>query len=92
MIGNGLPVYRGYASQYGHGLGNVLGGIIRSAIPFMAPVVKSAGRSLLLAGAKKIQKKFKKKKKKPVKRTHAMPPGKRSKVKIVSKKPRDIFA
>ena len=104
MIGHGLPVYRGYSSQFGHGLGNILGGIIRSAIPWVTPVVKSAGREILLAGARKIQRKLKKKK--IVKRTvtkqlnnatrgkivKKMPPGKRIQKKKKSKGPRDIFA
>lgn len=34
MIGHGVPVYQGYASQYGHGLGNVLRGYMRRAIPY----------------------------------------------------------
>jgi hypothetical protein len=105
MIGHGLPVYRGYSSQYGHGLGNILGGIIRSAIPWVTPVVKSAGREILLAGARKIQRNLKKKKKdvkRPVtKQRHnattgkivkKMPPGKRIQRKKKFKGPRDIFA
>ena len=58
MIGYGMPVYTGYASQYGHGFGNVLGGLVRSAIPFIRPIVKSAGRKLLKAGVNKIEQKF----------------------------------
>ena len=58
MIGHGMPVYTGYASQYGHGFGNILGGIVRSAIPFIKPIVKSAGRKLLKAGVNKIEQKF----------------------------------
>lgn len=105
MIGHGLPVYRGYASQHGFGLGNILGGVIRSAIPFVAPIVKSAGREILLAGAKKIHRKLKKQK--DVKRVvnkqninttrkgsrkKKMPPGKIVQRKKKSKGPRDIFA
>jgi len=105
MIGHGLPVYRGYASQHGYGLGNVLGGIIRSAIPFVTPIVKSAGREILLAGAKKIQRKLKKHKdvkrvinKPKINNTRKVsgmkniPPGKMVKRKKKSKGPRDIFA
>ena len=64
MNGSGLPVYKGYASQYGHGLGNVLGGLVRSAIPLVAPLVKSAGKELLLKGAKTVQRTLRSKKKK----------------------------
>jgi len=45
-----IPVYRGYASQYGHGLGNVLGGIVRAALPMMKNVAKNAGKRLLHSG------------------------------------------
>ena len=45
-----IPVYQGYASQYGRGLGNVLGGLVRAAIPFVKKVAKSAGAKLLNAG------------------------------------------
>lgn len=91
MIGHSIPVYRGYASQYGHGLGNVLGGLFRSAMPFVGNIAKSAGKQLLETGvdyvAKKLTKKRRSKRKKtrPVKRTisrlrkvnkRRMPPGK----------------
>ena len=58
MIGNGMPVYAGYASQHGHGLGNILGGIVRSAIPFIMPAVKDAGKQLLREGVTTIQKRI----------------------------------
>ena len=57
MIGSGLPVYQGYSSQFGFGLGNILGGILRSAIPMITPIAKNAGRELLLAGVKRLQRK-----------------------------------
>jgi hypothetical protein len=50
MIGHAMPVYRGYASQYGHGLGNVLGGLVRSALPIAGKIAKSAGSKLLETG------------------------------------------
>ena len=81
MNGNGLPVYQGYASQYGYGLGNVLGGIIRSAIPIVTPIVKNAGKELLLAGAKTLQTKLKG-------NTHRRPPGILARPR---RKQRDIF-
>ena len=100
MIGHGLPVYQGYASQRGYGLGNVLGGIVRAAIPFIKPIAKSAGREILLAGAKKIQRKLKQQKgvkravskRKNMLRDRKIPPGKRAGSKKKSKTPRDIFA
>ena len=51
----GLPVFRGYNSQYGSGLGNVLGGIMRMAVPLIAPVVKRLGKSLVRAGAGRLE-------------------------------------
>ena len=105
MIGNGMPVYTGYASQYGHGLGNVLGGLFRAAIPFIKPIAKSAGRKLIRAGVDKIERNFLQDKQNVRKRKSSehMPikqQAKKRKVttkkKIVmnksSKKPRDIFS
>lgn len=43
-----MDVYRG---QYGRGLGGVLAGIARTAVPFILPTLKAVGRSLLLKGA-----------------------------------------
>lgn len=49
-----MSYYKGYMSQRGHGLGNVLGGILRAAIPIVGKtlkgVAKSTGRSLLRSG------------------------------------------
>ena len=97
MIGHGLPVYHGYASQYGHGLGNILGGIVRSAIPFVKPVLKSVGRNIVLDGTKKIQRALQKKKgvkrsKRKKVKNNKVPPGKRVRKTKSSKGPRDIFA
>ena len=55
MIGHAIPVYRGYSSQYGHGLGNVLGGMVRAAIPIMGNLAKKAGARLLNSGLDYIQ-------------------------------------
>ena len=55
MNGYGMPVYTGYASQHGYGLGNVLGGLVRSAIPFIMPAVKDARKQLLREGVNTIQ-------------------------------------
>lgn len=62
MIGHGVPVYTGYASQYGHGLGNVLGGLVRSAMPFVGKIARSAGNQLLETGLDFVSKKLKKRK------------------------------
>lgn len=61
MIGHSIPVYQGYASQYGHGLGNVLGGLIRSALPIVGKIAKSAGSQLLETGLNYVQNKIKRK-------------------------------
>jgi hypothetical protein len=57
-----MPVYRGYASQYGHGLGNVLGGLVRSAMPFVVKIAKSAGTQLLETGLDYVSKRLHKRK------------------------------
>lgn len=63
-----FPVYQGYASQYGRGLGNVLGGIVRAALPIVKTVAKKAGSHLLESGINYIQRKVN-----PAKRT-TLPP------------------
>ena len=70
MIGHAIPVYKGYASQYGHGLGNVLGGIVRSALPIVSNIAKSAGKELLRSGLNYVSKKIKKRKSSRNKRIH----------------------
>jgi hypothetical protein len=86
MKGAGLNVYRGYATQRGYGLGNTLRALIRSAVPIVSPIVKSAGKQLLLAGAKKLDSKLKKKSRTRKK----IVPGKVIRKKATGK-PRDIF-
>ena len=86
MIGHGMPVYTGYASQHGYGLGNVLGGLVRSAIPFIKPVVTSAGKKLLQEGVTRIQQKLNQSKSKRKKVIRSTRKSKRR------KQPRDIFA
>ena len=44
----GLPVFREYNSQYGSGMGNVLGGIMRMA-------VKRLQKSLVRVGARRLE-------------------------------------
>ena len=55
MIGHSIPVYRGYSSQYGHGLGNILGGMVRAAIPIVGNLAKKAGASILDKGINYLQ-------------------------------------
>lgn len=50
QIGHGLPVFRGSRAQKGHGLGNVLGGLFRSAMPLLKKGVKSLGKEALRTG------------------------------------------
>ena len=100
-----MNVYQGYASQYGHGLGNVLGGVARAALPIVRNIAKKAGAQLLDTGINYIQSQFKKKQpakratSRTVKRTtsHAAkhkkrtPPGKPVRSSNRKRKPRDIF-
>ena len=106
MIGHALPVYQGYASQYGHGLGNILGGLVRSALPVVSRVAKAAGAELLKTGIKAIKhKKATRHRQRPMRATPILqptksihkrkgPPGKRVSRKKTTKRshPRDIFA
>ena len=81
MIGHSIPVYQGYASQYGHGLGNILGGLVRSAIPIVGKIAKATGTQLLETGLNYISKKIKKRKAS----SHAPTVRKRSKTKHVNR-------
>ena len=99
-----MNVYQGYASQYGHGLGNVLGGVVRAALPIVKNIAKKAGAQLLDSGINYIQRQIKKKPAKratsrAVKRTTShsakhkkrTPPGKPVRSSNRKRKPRDIF-
>lgn len=51
QVGSGMPIYVGSQGQRGHGLGNVLGGLFRSAAPILKRGLKTAARSgLALVG------------------------------------------
>jgi len=50
-----MAVFRGYKSHYGAGLGNVLSGILRHAVPIFAPAIKNVGKTLVNAGANRLQ-------------------------------------
>lgn len=97
---SGIPVYQGYASQYGHGLGNVLGGVARAALPIVKSIAKKAGAQLLDQGINFVQDKILKRKRKPVKRATSTrpaqhkrrkPPGKPVRKSTRKRKARDIF-
>lgn len=50
--GRGLPVFSGEIYQRGYGFGGLLASLARRAIPFLAPLAKTVGRSLLKTGGK----------------------------------------
>lgn len=50
-----IPVY---SAQRGRGLGAVLGGIGRLALPFLKPVISKVGRKVLMSGAEAIADRF----------------------------------
>ena len=49
--GNGMPVYHGSAGQRGHGLGSMLSGFFRSALPMIKRGLAFFGRQALKTGA-----------------------------------------
>lgn len=52
QIGRGQKFYRGRRYQRGHGLGNVLGNLFRTAMPFLKKTATSVGKDLLKSGAR----------------------------------------
>jgi hypothetical protein len=50
QAGNGLDVYGGVSSQKGHGLGSILGGLFRGAMPILKNVGKAVGKQILNSG------------------------------------------
>lgn len=48
--GSGVPVYGGIKFQRGYGLGNVLGSLVRSAVPLLKQGAKAVGKRALKAG------------------------------------------
>ena len=50
--GSGLPVFRGDLRQEGYGLGGILGGLFRQAIPILKPVMKTIGKAALRTGGR----------------------------------------
>lgn len=51
MNSSNFPVY---AVQRGAGLGNVLTGLAKVAVPLVMPLLKSVGKSMLLKGAEAL--------------------------------------
>ena len=49
--GSGLPVYAGGRGQRGHGIGSILSGFFRSAVPFLKRGLKFLGKQALKTGA-----------------------------------------
>ena len=45
--GNGFPVFEGYRGQSGHGLGSILSGIFRGAVPFLRRGLAFLGKQVL---------------------------------------------
>ena len=50
--GSNAPVYSGTSLQHGNGLGDILKGIVRSAIPLAMPFIKKGANRLLAVGTK----------------------------------------
>lgn len=50
--GSGLPVFRGDLIQEGYGLGGILSGLFRKAIPIFAPILKEGAKTLGRAALK----------------------------------------
>ena len=49
--GSGMPVFAGYRGQRGHGLGSMLSGLFRSAMPMIKRGLAFFGRQALRTGA-----------------------------------------
>lgn len=50
QAGSGLPVYGGVAVQKGHGLGSILSGLFRTALPVLKKVGATVGKEALKGG------------------------------------------
>ena len=48
--GDGLPVFTGYRGQKGHGLGSLLGGLFRRAVPMLKKGLATFGKHALKTG------------------------------------------
>jgi len=55
QVGRGMPIYSGALRQKGHGLGNVIGGLLRHILPFLGRAALSTGTNVvgdLISGRK----------------------------------------
>ena len=50
QVGKGLPIFSGPALQKGYGLGGILGGLLRSAVPLLKQGAKAVGKQALRSG------------------------------------------
>lgn len=50
QVGSGLPIFVGSRGQRGHGLGSVLGGLFRSAVPMVKKGLASLGKNAIRTG------------------------------------------
>lgn len=50
QVGHGMPFFSGTRVQRGHGLGNILSGLVRAAMPLVKSGVKALGRQGLKTG------------------------------------------
>ena len=50
--GSGLPVFRGDLRQEGYGIGGIISGLFRQAVPILKPVMKSLGKAALRTGGR----------------------------------------
>lgn len=55
QAGTGLPFFAGAPTQSGYGLGSILGGLIRSAVPLLKPALKRAGKEVARSGLNVVQ-------------------------------------
>ena len=51
QCGNGVPVFEGARGQRGHGLGSILSGLFRSAVPLLKKGLAFFGKQALRTGA-----------------------------------------
>ena len=63
QAGGNVPVFQGYPIQRGRGFGNVLGGLLKAAIPIaksaIIPAAKTVGKGLVRHGARHAAKALK---------------------------------
>ncbi len=50
QVGHGVPVFEGVNLQRGYGLGGILGGLLRSAVPLLKQGAKALGKQVLKTG------------------------------------------